>query len=291
MRMAFKKGKTMKTSRPGLIAGMACMVLSAALGAGCRGKGAAQRVTLVGSTSVQPFAEVLAEEYQKRNPDIQVTVQGGGSGQGIQALAKGIADIGTCSRDLSDEEKATLTPNVIARDGLAIVVHPDNPIKGLTRQQVQDIFAGKIANWKDVGGADHAVAVVLREDGSGTREAFTHLIMGKVPCSRNAMVQGSNGAIKALVRANPNAVGYMSLGQAKGELKAVDMDGVTPTEAGVARGEYKLWRPFLFVTRGTPGPEAAKFIEFALSPAGQRILEKEGLVGAASAATSAPEAK
>ena len=280
-----EKGNSMKAARSARVLVTAFLALSAAMGSGCRKN---ERVTLVGSTSVQPFAEVLAEAYKKRNPDAQVTVQGGGSGQGIQALAKGIADIGTCSRDLSDEEKATLTPHVIARDGLAIVVHPDNPVKGLTRQQVQDIFAGKITNWRDVGGPDHAIAVVLREDGSGTREAFTHLIMAKAACSKDAMVQGSNGAIKALVKGNPNAIGYMSLGQVKGELKAVDMDGVTPTEAGVARGEYKLWRPFLFVTKGTPKPEAAKFIEFVLSPAGQKILEKEGLVGAGSVPASAP---
>lgn len=277
----------MKTTRTMLVLGAAGLALLAAVGSGCR-KSDSQRVTLVGSTSVQPFAEVLAEEYQKKNPEVQVTVQGGGSGQGIQALATGIADIGTCSRDLTEDEKAKYTPHVIARDGLAIVVHPDNRIRGLTRQQAQDIFAGKIANWKDVGGADHAIAVVLREDGSGTREAFTHLIMQKVPCAKGAMVQGSNGAIKALIKGNPHAVGYMSLGLVKDDLRAVDMDGVTPTEAGVAKGEYKLWRPFLFVTKGTPKPEAQKFLEFVLSPAGQKMLEKEGLVGAASAASTTP---
>jgi len=180
---------------------------------------------------------------------------------------------------------------VIARDGIAIVVHPDNPITGLTLQQVQDIFAGKIANWKDVGGPDHAIDLVLREDGSGTREAFTHLIMKKVECAKGAMVQSSNGAVKNLVRKNPNSIGYMSLGQVKGDLKAVEIDGMKPTEEGVAKGEYKLWRPFLFVTQGSLKPEAQKFLDFVLSPAGQKILEKEGLVGAPAAAASKPEAK
>jgi phosphate transport system substrate-binding protein len=279
----------MKATERRWAVGLVCLAMVAGLGAGCR-KGEARKVTLVGSTSVQPFAEVLAEEYEKRNADAKVTVMGGGSGQGIESLAKGIADIGTCSRDLNDEEKALYTPHVIARDGLAVVVHPDNPVQGLTRQQAQDIFAGKIANWKDVGGADHAIAVVLREDGSGTREAFTHLIMAKVPCAKDAMVQGSNGAVKALVKGNPNAIGYMSLGQVKGELKALAMDGMTPSEAGVAKGEYKLWRPFLYVTKGPLKEEAQKFLDFTLSPVGQAMLEKEGLVGASSAAAAAASA-
>ncbi len=260
------------------------LALLAAVSGGCKGKGQADRVSVVGSTSVQPFAEMLAEGFQEEAPDIQVAVQGGGSSQGISALSGGIADVGMCSRDLTDDEKGQFTPHVVARDGIAIVVHPDNRVRGLTKQQVQDIFAGKIVNWKEVGGADHAISVVLREDGSGTREAFTHLIMGKVPCAKNAMVQGSNGAVKAVIKGNPHAVGFMSLGQVKGELKAVEIDGQVPSEAGVARGEYNLWRPFLFVTKGAPKPAAQKFLDFALSQAGQKILEKEGLVGALSAA-------
>jgi phosphate transport system substrate-binding protein len=277
----------MASSRCWLLAGTG-LALLAALGGGCQGKSQADRASVVGSTSVQPFAEMLAEEFQKENPDIQVAVQGGGSSQGISALGSGIADIGTCSRELTEEEKGKYTPHVIARDGIGIVVHPDNKVKGLTKQQVQDIFAGKIANWKEVGGADHAIAIVLREDGSGTREAFTHLLMGKTACAKEAMVQGSNGAVKAVIKGNPHAVGYMSLGQVKGELKAVEIDGQIPSEAGVAKGEYNLWRPFLFVTKGTPKPAAQKFLDLALSPAGQKILEKEGLVGAPSTAASAP---
>jgi phosphate transport system substrate-binding protein len=255
---------------------------------GCGDKGdnktESKKVSLVGSTSVQPFAELLQEQYKKQNPDIEVNVQGGGSGQAFVALNGGIADIGTCSRELTADEKSKFTGQVIARDGIAIVVHPDNKLKGLTLKQVQDIFAGTITNWKDVGGEDKSIAIVQREDGSGTREAFTHLIMGKTAVAKDAMVQGSNGAVKALVKNNPYAIGYMSLGQVKGDLKAIEIDGMVPSEAAVAKGEYKLWRPFLFVTKGTPSSEAQKFLEFALSATGQAILEKEGLVGAPSAA-------
>jgi phosphate transport system substrate-binding protein len=273
-----------------MLLGAACLALWAASVTGCS-KGPSKKVSVVGSTSVQPFAEMLAAQFEKENPDIAVNVQGGGSGQGIAAVAGDIAEIGTCSRELTDEEKAKFTPHVIARDGLAIVVHPASKIKGLTREQVQGIFAGKITNWKDVGGDDHEITVVQREEGSGTREAFTHLIMGKVPTSKDALVQGSTGAVMALVKTNAYAIGYVSLGLVKGELKAVDMDGVTPTEAGVAKGEYKLWRPFLFVTKGTIKPEAQQFIDFVMSKPGQAILEKEGLVGASSVPASAPATK
>jgi phosphate transport system substrate-binding protein len=272
------------------------VVVGLSIGFG-RNKGAALNV--IGSTSVQPFAEVLAQEYEKTHPGEYVDVQGGGSTAGLQAVINGIADIGTCSRGLTEKEKAetfevsvaapngsvsektvNLEATVIARDGLAIVVHPSNPVSNLTTEQVRLIFEGqRITNWKQVGGDDRPIRLITREEGSGTREAFMKLVMQKSRVSRKALNQESNGAVKELVRNDRAAIGYMSLGLVKGELKPLDTDGVAPTPENVLAGRYRLVRPFLFVTRGSPSEKARRFTDYVLSPPAQAILEKEGLVG------------
>jgi phosphate transport system substrate-binding protein len=237
-------------------------------------------VNVVGSTSIQPFAELLAQECGKKNPDEIVDVQGGGSTAGLQAVANGLAHIGMCSRLLKNDESRQFTPVVIARDGLAIVVNPDNPVKELTSEQLRDLFRGQIRNWKEVGGRDGPVRPITREEGSGTRESFVNLVMGKSPISRAALTQESNGAVKELVRGDPAAIGYMSLGLVGHDIKALLVDGAQPTAENVLTGKYKLARPFLFVTKGAPSPPAQKFIDFVLSPEGQKTLESEGLIRA-----------
>lgn len=257
----------------------AAFAAAALFAAGCGGK-RAHSLNIVGSTSIQPFAEMLAEEYHRKFPDRSVDVQGGGSTAGLQAAANGLADIGTCSRSLAPEEAARFSSFVIARDGLAIVVHPSNPVMTLTRQQLRGLFVGWAENWKDVGGADGPVRVITREEGSGTRESFVKLVMEKERISPAALTQESNGAVKELVRNDPAAIGYMSLGLVGKELKTVAIDGVEPTAENVLRGKYTLARPFLFVTRGEPSADARAFIDYALSDEGQKVLEAEGLVRA-----------
>jgi phosphate transport system substrate-binding protein len=221
---------------------------------------------------------MLAEEYNRVHPEVTVEVQGGGSTAGIQAVVEGLANIGSCSRSLKQEETG-FTPIVIARDGLAIVVHPSNPLKGLTREQIRGLFSGEITRWSQVGGADREVRLISREEGSGTREAFQKLVMGESRVSRKALTQESNGAVKELIRNDACAIGYMSLGLIGGELKALDVDGVRACPERVKEGSYPLVRPFLFVLRGEPGAQTALFIDFVLSPQGQQLLQKEGLVG------------
>lgn len=245
-------------------------------GAGCR-RNDGGTANIVGSTSIQPFAELLAQEYTKKNPGEVGDPQGGGSTAGLQAVATGLAQIGMCSRSLSDEEAKQFTPVTVARDGLAIIVNPANPVSALTTQQIRDIFTGRIKNWKEIGGKDELIRVITREDGSGTRESFQHLVMGKEKIARDALVQESNGAVRELVKGNPAAVGFMSLGLVQKEVKALVVDGEQPTAENVLSGKYKLVRPFLFVTKGPPTPKAQKFIDFVLSPDGQKILESEGL--------------
>ena len=249
-----------------------------ALCPGCGG-GKGEAVSVVGSTSVEPFAGELAQEFNRNNPGIHVEVQGGGSTAGIQAVTNGIAQIGTCSRSLKPEETG-FTAIVIARDGIAVVVNLANKVSNLTRGQIGDIYAGKITNWKDVGGDDKAITLVTREEGSGTREAFEHLVMDKARIARAAITQESNGTVKQLVKGNEGAIGYMSLGLVHGELKALTVGGVKATAEEVLGSTYPLVRPFLFVVKGKPGEAAQKFIDFVLSPPAQSILEKEGLVRA-----------
>jgi len=244
---------------------------------GCR-RGDRRVLSVVGSTSIQPFAEMLAEAYNAQQHGLEVEVQGGGSTAGIQAVTTGIAHIGMCSRNLKPQEK--FTPILIARDGIALVVHPSNPVKGLSLAQIRELFSGRAANWRDVGGADAAVRVITREEGSGTREAFVKLVMAGERISRRDLTQESNGAVKELVRHDPGAIGYMSLGLVGQELRTLQVDGTKPSRENVLNGSYPLVRPFLFVVAGQPSPDAQGFIAFVLGQAAQEMLEREGLVRA-----------
>jgi phosphate transport system substrate-binding protein len=235
----------------------------------------------------------LAKTFHEKNPDIKVQVEGGGSTAGIQALADGIADIGTCSRSLSDEEAKKYKGIPIAYDGLAIVVHPDNPVEKLTTEQIQGLFSGQIGNWKDVGGKDAKVTVVVREEGSGTRESFTKLVMehnkSKAEPRKDAIGTGSNGQVSETVSHDPNAIGYMSLGLVGKGLSAVQVDGAAATVAEIKTGKYRLVRPFLFVVHKDKPlrDEAQKFLDFVLSPDGQAVLVKDGDIARENAPGSA----
>ncbi len=166
----------------------AVLTVSLAVG-GCQ-KSKAISVKATGSTSIMPFAEMLAQQFNEAHPDLRVEVQGGGSTAGIQAVQNGIADIGMCSRALKDDEAKTLTPVQIAKDGLAIVVNNANPISGLTKEQICKIFAGEIKDWKEIGGKEGPIRVIVREEGSGTREAFMNLVMGKTELAKSAYGPG-----------------------------------------------------------------------------------------------------
>ena len=288
----------------GAFLALAAAVVAASLYTGW-GKQRGKPVVCIGSTSIQPLAELLAEEYCRKDkgPDCGVDVQGGGSTAGIQAILEGIADIGMCSRSLKPAEAEQLQGIPIALDGLAVVVHKSNPVSQLTRGQIRAIFAGEVTRWSQVGGADEPIDLITREEGSGTREAFVKLVMehkdpqpaaasqpptaGTLPASganhavrisRKAMTQESNGAVKELVKHNRRAIGYMSLGLVHDELKVIAVDGLYPTSELVRQKHYPLMRPFLFVVRGTVSAAAQGYIDFVLSEEGQRLLEKEGLV-------------
>ena len=241
-------------------------------------RGASQKELIVaGSTSIQPFADQWAEIYMKLYPDRIVNVQGGGSSAGIQAARSGAAQIGTSSRELKPEEK-DLNEIVVARDGLAVIVHPKNSVDSLSLEQVKDIFWGKIRNWKDMSGADRTITVVTREEGSGTRGAFQELVMKKERIFKGAIVEDSNGTVREIVAGDPYSLGYISLGLVTERVKALNLDGVVASDENILNGQYKLVRPFLFVTNGPPSGEAKDFIDFVLSKPGQELIKKQGLI-------------
>jgi len=268
------------TARDGAtVSRFACVFLAVVgLCAGCT-RTSGQSVTLLGSTSIQPFAEMLAERYAKEFPGRLVEVQGGGSTAGLQAAERGLANIGMCSRSLTPKEALVFTPILIAHDGLALVVNRNNPVADLSIGQLRDLFAGHVTNWKELGGQDGPIRPITREEGSGTRESFVRLVMGKERISGRALTQESNGAVKELVKGDPAAIGYMSLGLVSQELKAMAIEDIQPTVENVLAARYHLVRPLLFVTKGTVTPAARMFIDFVLSPEGQAVLATEGLVG------------
>ena len=237
----------------------------------------ADSVVIAGSTSVQPFAEVLAQDYMASHPGISIDIQGGGSAAGIMATQSGTTDIGMSSRNLQGSE-TTLWSIEIARDGIAIIINPKNPIMNLTLQQVADIYDGKTTNWDQIGGKKGDIDVFTREDGSGTRSSFESLVMGKNQIMARAMVENSNGAIRQLVADDPGAVGYISLGLVDSTVKALDLGGIVPSRAHVVDGTYNLSRPFLFLSLKPPEGLVKDFIDFTMSAEGQKILYDQGLI-------------
>ena len=234
-------------------------------------------LSVVGSTSVEPFAEALAEEFMQQHKSERIFVQGGGSSAGIQAVRTGAAEVGMSSRNLMENEK-DLTAIPIIYDAIAVIVHRHNPLSELSLDQIRKIFSAEIRRWSELGGRTHPITLVTREEGSGTREAFQKLIMGKKEISLSALVQDSNGAIRQVVGDDPNAIGYISLGLVNDRVRALKIDGVEPTVENIQDHRYKIVRPFLFVFRSAPRGLAKDFLDYILSPPGQKLLVQEGLI-------------
>jgi len=233
---------------------------------------------VAGSTSVQPFAEKLAEVFISQHPDVRIDVQGGGSSAGIFAARQGAADLGASSRELAASEK-DLVEIPIAYDGIAVIVHPKNPLKNLTLEQLRLIFQGKIKNWAEVGLPPHPIHLISREEGSGTRNAFEELVMGKTEVTPATLVQDSNGSVREIVANDPNSLGYISVGLVDHRVKALEIDGIAPSREHIRTHTYKLVRRFLLVSKLPPKGPAKEFVDFILSAQGQSLLEAEGLVG------------
>ena len=245
--------------------------------------GLSGKIVEAGSTTVQPLAEKLAEAFSAKYPQVQITVQGGGSSVGVKSAGQGTVDVGAASREVKDSEREKypdLVVHTIARDGIAIVAHPDVPLDGLTKEQVRDIFAGEITNWSDVGGPDRPIVVVSREEGSGTRAAFEEMVMGKEgpPIVDTAILQPSNGAVRTTVATTPDSIGYLSFGYLDPSVKALSIDGVKATVENAASGVYPVVRPLNLLTKGEPDGLVKAWLDFILSDEGQKIVVEEGYI-------------
>jgi len=245
-------------------------------GCGRSASGLQTSLTVTGSTTVMPIAEVAATEFEAANPGKRVLVSGIGSSAGIEAVTKGTCDIGTSSRDLKPEEKTLgLVDIKIALDAIAVIVNPSNPVTGLTKPQVSDIFQGKIKNWKEVGGPDLEIGLVNRDEASGTREAFSKFVLGTADFDPTAAVLPGTGQVRSVVAQAPGAVGYISLGFVDPSVKALAIDGIPANETTVGNGTYPLSRYLHFLTKGEPTGLAKAYIDFVLSPKIQESVVRD----------------
>ncbi|MGQ9703841.1 MAG: phosphate ABC transporter substrate-binding protein [Actinomycetota bacterium] len=254
----------------------AIVALMVATVAGCGGgSGASENgggsdlsgtLNLSGSTTVLPLAQEAAEMFMDENPKVTVYVQGGGSSVGITNVSEGVVDIGNSSRELKEEEKGLgLVDHRIALDVIAVITHKDVPVDNLTAEQVKDIFTGKVTNWKEVGGPDRPIVVVVRDEASGTREMFDEKALKKEKPVGGAIECNSNGIVRQTVSSTPWSIGYISLGYLDNSVKALKYNGVTANKDNAVSGSYPLSRYLHMFTKGEPTGVSKAFIEFVLS--------------------------
>ena len=236
-------------------------------------------VSTDGSTSMEKVIGYLSESYMEENKNVKVTYNPTGSGAGIQAVSEGRCDIGLSSRDLKDDEKTTLDQTVVAIDGIAIVVNPENKIEDLSVEQIGKIYTGEITNWKDVGGDDKPIVLIGREAASGTRDGFESITGTKDKCKYNQELT-STGDVIQTVSSNPNAIGYASLAAIKDIVKALSVENVKPSKDTIQNKTYKIQRDFVLVTKkDTKLSDAAqKFFDFATSKEADALIEKAGAI-------------
>lgn len=270
---------------------MICLGLSAVmtlgLMTGCastptEGTGLSGTVNTAGSSSMKDVMAVYTEVFEEKNSGVTINYTGSGSGAGIEGALTGTCDIGLASRELKEEEKAKgAVAHVVALDGVAVVVNPENGVEDLTVEQIAQIFKGEITNWSELGGADSQIAVFGREAGSGTRGAFEEIIGVQDACSYTNEYS-STGDVIGNVSSNPNAIGYASLSAVGETVKAVKVNGVQPSEETVKDGSYAIQRPFVMVTKeGVElSDEAQAFLDFATSADSAEYLSAAGVVSA-----------
>ncbi|MGN0157013.1 MAG: phosphate ABC transporter substrate-binding protein [Lachnospiraceae bacterium] len=238
-------------------------------------------ISMAGSTSMEKLANAVAESFMELHPDVTVTAEFTGSSAGIESLTAGSVDIGNSSRNLKDSEKeAGAVENIVAIDGIAVVVDPANTVEGLTKDQLIDIYTGKVKNWSEVGGEDSVIIVVGREAGSGTRGAFEELLEIEDACAY-ANELDSTGAVMAKVASTPGAIGYVSLDVVDDTVIALPLDGVEPTEENIKAGSYFLSRPFVMATMGEVSEQSEAVValfDWLKSDEGKEVIKSVGLI-------------
>jgi phosphate transport system substrate-binding protein len=254
-----------------------CFMTSAAL--------AAESIVIKGSTTVLPVAQGALEAYMKSNPGVQISLSGGGSGEGVKALIDKTTDIATSSREIKKEEIALAetkgvkpVAHVVAIDAIIPVVNPKNKVSNLSIDQLSQIYQGKITNWKEVGGEDLKIVVISRDSSSGTFESWDHFVMKKAKVTPKAQMLASNGALVTAVAKNRYAVAYLGIGYVNKTVKPMQVNGITASVQTAMSKEYPFSRELYMYTNGEPTGEVAKFIAFVKSAEGQKIVAKEGFV-------------
>jgi len=251
-------------------------------------------ITSAGSTTVQPAMKACGKAFRKQHPDTQIIIAGGGSSKGVKTIGRGKVDIGRASRNIKQKESAAfpdIKPVKIGTDGVAIVVHKSNPLSAISSDQVEQLFKGKITNWKEIGGNDGAVSLISLGSEHGTYELFSkhfHLHGEEKDGFLNfengkAWIAFSQKVLMEKVAHEPNAIAFASIGVAtryaeQGDIKLLTLDGVTPTAEHVVDGSYKLSRPLLIITKGAPAGEVKQFVDFMLQPACQSIVSQLGYI-------------
>jgi len=245
----------------------------------------AEKIVTAGSTTVLPIAQKAAEVFMNSNQNADISVRGGGSGVGIASLIDGSCDIANSSRPIKDTEldKAVsngrhLKATVIAMDGICVIVNTSNTIDALTKKQIRDIYTGNVSNWKQLGGPNEKIVIVSRDSSSGTFEAFGTLVLDGAKVRADALMQASNQAVASTVADTSGAIGYVGLGYLTSSVKAVDVDGVKADKETVLSNKYPIGRPLFMYTNGSPKGLAKEFIDFILSPEGQKLVEEDGFV-------------
>lgn len=248
--------------------------------------GDAKKIVVDGSTTVGPIAKAFAEYYMGKHPTVNITVSESGSGNGAKSLINAACDVATMSRPMKTSEQkaaqdAGVLPieHIVAMDGIAVVVHPSNPLANLTVEQIRDIYTGKIKNWKELGGPDRSIVVISRDTNSGTYESFETLVMNKEKMGEKVEYVGSNGAIRQRVMSTPSAIGYVGLAFTEG-VKALTVNGVEVSAETVTSKKYPVARPLYMYTNGRPkqGTPLYEFINLSDTAEGKRIIEDTGFV-------------
>lgn len=250
------------------------------------GSAFAAEIEIKGSTTVFPIMQKVVEAYMAEHPDVKISLSGGGSGNGVKALIDGTTDIAMASRDMKGKEhdlanSKGVTPVrfEVAKDAVAAIVNPKNPVDALTIEQLREIYAGKITNWEDVGGIDGRIAVISRDSSSGTFETWQGLVMGKkTKVTPMALMQASSGAVLQSVSKNKYAISYDGLGYVNDSVKALKVNGVMPTAETALSGEYPISRSLYIFTNGQPKGEVKGLVDFILSDKGQAFVAEVGFV-------------
>ncbi|MCG8471214.1 MAG: phosphate ABC transporter substrate-binding protein [Desulfobacterales bacterium] len=245
----------------------------------------AERLVLKGSTTVLPIAQKISEAYMDANPEVKISLSGGGSGNGIKAVIDSTAHIGNASRFIKGKEVKMAVQNGvtpvahrIALDCIVPVVHNTNPVENLTMAQLKSIYLGKIKNWKEVGGENRKIVVISRDSSSGTFDAWRSLVMKKKRVTPRALTQPSNGGLVTQVATTRGAIAYIALGYMNDDIKAVQVNGVMGSAETTLNGRYPISRPLFMFTNGWPKGETLSFINFILSRYGQSLVEEAGSI-------------